>query len=212
MAILMNRLISNILFFVFAICSVNAMAGEKRWDKRTHFQHEGWERLKPKTFDYHFAGGMGNSAFGVGWQYGKRDQVSTDVLIGFLTANSADDFRFTLTVKETYIPWSIRFCDQWSFEPLGCGIYFTTVSGEDFWGQEPNKYPNKYYGLSSRMRVSIFLSQGFTFYTKNRKFPGISGFYELGTNDLYLVSRATNKYIKPKDYLRFSFGLKLMFR
>jgi hypothetical protein len=37
----------------------------------------------------------------------------------------------------------------------------------------------------------------------------VSLFYELSTCDLYLVSAATNSYLKPKDYLSLSFGLKL---
>ena len=34
-------------------------------------------------------------------------------------------------------------------------------------------------------------------------------FYEISTCDLYIVSAFTNKYLKPKDYLSLSFGVKL---
>ena len=34
---------------------------------------------------------------------------------------------------------------------------------------------------------------------------------DIRKNDLYLASAFTNKYLKPKDYLRLSFGLKLQF-
>ena len=37
----------------------------------------------------------------------------------------------------------------------------------------------------------------------------ITFFYEISTCDLYVVSAFTNKYLKPKDYLSLSFGIKL---
>lgn len=35
--------------------------------------------------------------------------------------------------------------------------------------------------------------------------------YEISTCDMLLISRATNRYLKPKDYLSLSFGLKIQF-
>lgn len=37
----------------------------------------------------------------------------------------------------------------------------------------------------------------------------ISLFYEISTCDLYVISAFTNKYLKPKDYLSLSFGIKM---
>jgi len=34
---------------------------------------------------------------------------------------------------------------------------------------------------------------------------------ELTTCDMLLISKATNRYLKPKDYLSLSFGLKIQF-
>jgi hypothetical protein len=36
----------------------------------------------------------------------------------------------------------------------------------------------------------------------------VTAFYELSSCDLYVVSAVTNRYLKPTDYLRLSFGLK----
>ena len=81
----------------------------KRWDKRIHLRYEGWERMKPTHVKMQYAGGMGVLSTGVGWDYGKRRQWETDVLLGYLPAKYASDFLLTLTVKQNYIPWSMSF-------------------------------------------------------------------------------------------------------
>lgn len=211
----MKRLIFSILIFVITLIPVTVTAkdkAEKKWDKRERVKYEGWERIKPKTFNYQFAGGMGVSALGIGWQYGKRDQASTDLMIGFLPKKFSERFRLTFTLKETYTTWSIRFCDAVSFEPFYCGLYITTITGGDFWGREPDRYPNKYYNFATRLRVTAFIGESITFYTKWKQFPNITAFYELSTTDLGLVSSVTNSCLRPRDYMRLSFGLKVAFR
>ena len=44
---------------------------ERRRDHRVHLRYDGWERLRPTTVKYQFAGGMGVSSVGVGWDYGR---------------------------------------------------------------------------------------------------------------------------------------------
>ncbi len=181
----------------------------RRWDKRQAWRYSGWERMKPKNATWQFAGGMGMMSLGAGWEYGKRNQWNTDILIGFLPKKFSDKLRFTFTLKQTYTPWSIRFCNALSYEPLETGIYINTINGEKFWGREPGKYPNRYYNFSSKMRFSVFLGQSFTYYTGNDKLKHLTFFYELNTNELYILSKATNRTVKMKDILRISFGLRL---
>lgn len=92
-----------------------------------------------------------------------------------------------------------------------CGLYFNTVFGEEFWVNEPDRYPKGYYGFSSKVRTHIFLGQRVTLQVPPQfrvMAKQITFFYELSTCDLYLVSAFTNSYLKPKDYLCLSFGLK----
>lgn len=182
----------------------------RRWDKRVNWRYEGWERLKPKNAKVQYAGGMGFLSLGAGWEYGNRNQWNSDFFVGFLPKQFSDELHFTFTIKQTYTPWSMRFCDWLSYEPLTCGLYFTTISGEDFWQREPCKYPNRYYNFSSKLRTSIFLGQSITFYQKRFSWMrNISFFYEIGTNELYIISKATNKTVRMGDILRLSFGLKM---
>lgn len=122
--------------------SIAPAVKERRWDKREHLRYERWERLKPTHMKWQYAGGMGLNSVGVGWDYGRRCQWETDFLVGFLPAKYAEKFRLTFTVKQNYIPWSICFKEHWMAEPFYCGLYITTIAGDEFWKKEPGRYPN----------------------------------------------------------------------
>lgn len=181
------------------------------YDKRIHRYRRAWEALIPTHTKLQYAGGMGLLSWGIGWDYGKKGQWETDLLIGFIPRYSSQHFKMTMTLKQNYIPWSIWLGDNFSLEPLTTGLYFNTVFSDDFWTSEPDRYPRGYYGFSTRIRTHIFLGQRIRFDVpeRYRKFSrSITAFYELSTCDLYVVSAFNNSHLKPDDYLRLSFGLK----
>lgn len=182
---------------------------QRRWDKRQHLRYAGWERIKPTHFKMQYAGGMGVLSTGFGWDYGKRCQWETDIFMGYLPRKYAKKYRLTFTFKQNYIPWSMSFDEHWNLEPFYCGLYFTTIAGEEFWSKEPGRYPNKYYNFSTKIRPSIFIGQRMGFNPQHRLVKNIQLFYEVGTNELYLISKVTNKELTFKDVLRFSFGFKV---
>ena len=110
------------------------------------------------------------------------------------------------------MPWSLELGKGFSTEPLSCGLYFNTVFGDQFWVHEPDRYPKGYYGFSSRIRSHIFLGQRLNYdIDPQRRYTAksITVFYELSTCDFHLISAVTNRYLRPKDYLSLSFGIKL---
>ena len=116
-----------------------------------------------------------------------------------------------MTLKQNYMPWSISLGQDFAVEPLACGMYLNTVFGGEFWAHEPDRYPKGYYGFSSKIRIHVFLGQRLTYNIPPRWRLGaraVTFFYEISTCDLYVVSAFLNKYLKPKDYLSLSFGLK----
>lgn len=200
----------------FLLCSIpvqavscDSISGKYRWDKRVHLKYKGWKRLKPTHAKWQYAGGMGLSSLGMGWDYGKRRQWETDFLIGYLPAKYADGFRLTFTVKQNYIPWSITFAERWIAEPFYTGLYITTIAGEEFWKQEPGRYPNRYYNFSTKLRPYIFIGQRLGIDIPHPLFRNVSAFYEISTCEMYLISKVTNKSLTMKDILRISFGIKL---
>lgn len=182
-----------------------------KYDKRIHRFRKGWNSLIPTHNKIQFAGNMGMFSFGTGWNYGQRDQWETDILWGFIPKHDSHRTKLTMTLKQNYIPWSLDLKKGFSVEPLSCGFYFNTVFGHEFWVQEPGRYPNGYYGFSSKIRTHIFLGHRLTYdIDEKRRFfaKSVTFFYELSTCDLLLISRATNRYLRARDYLSLSFGLK----
>ncbi len=183
------------------------------YDRRVHRYRRRWAALIPTHSKLQFAGNMGLLSAGFGWDYGRRNQWETDLLFGFVPKYDSSRAKATFTLKQNYIPWSLQIKEsRFSAEPLTCGIYLNTVFGDEFWTSEPDRYPKGYYGFSSKVRIHAFLGQRITYdIDPKRRFTAkaITLFYELSTCDLYLISAVTNRYLRPRDYLSLSFGLKV---
>lgn len=181
---------------------------ERRWDLRSDRGYTGWKRLIPTRVNIQYAGGMGMFSAGVGWEYGRRGQWATDLYAGFIPAAYIDHTYATTTLKQSYTPWSIRCTDRLSIEPFMCGIYFNTIIADEFWLREPSRYPKGYYGFSTKLRAHIFIGQTYRFHLHgDGALRDISLFWEANTCDLYLVSRFTNRYLSPGDYIGLSVGI-----
>jgi len=200
-------LILGIIIFV----SSGTLAAQNGYERRVEKYRSQWDKLIPTHQKIQYAGGMGLISLGVGWDYGKNDQWETDVFLGFLPKYSTKENKITFTVKQNFIPWDNRINKLFSYEPLACGLYINTIFNGDFWVSEPDKYPNGYYSFSTKMRFNIFLGQRITLHLPpDKRFfsRSVTAFYEISSNDLYLVSAFGNSSLKPTDYLRLSFGLK----
>ena len=172
----------------------------------------GWGKLIPKYGKLQFAGNMGFLSIGGGYDYGVNRQWETDIFLGFLPHYSTAKNKVTLTAKQNYIPWKVDINNRWMVEPLTTGMYVNTIFNDDFWISEPDKYPNSYYAFSTRIRFNAFLGQRITYKFKpetHKYFKSITAFYEVSTNDINVLSAFNNSYLKPKDYLALSVGIKV---
>lgn len=209
---IINRLLCAVAIICLLPLPLSAQESPNRYDRRVHRYRKHWEALIPTHTKIQFAGNMGLISLGTGWDYGKHNQWETDLFFGVLPKYESQRTKFTFTLKQNYMPWSLDMWKRFSVEPLSCGMYLNTVFGEEFWVREPDRYPKGYYGFSSKVRIHVFLGQRITYdIDPKRRFTAkaITFFYELSTCDLYLISAFTNKYLKPKDYLSLSFGIKL---
>lgn len=186
-----------------------ALSRQERWEGS---YRERWNRLIPRYAKLQFAGGMGVISAGVGWDYGRKRQWETDVLIGLLPRFSSANASATFTLKQNYIPWKLPVSGRWSVEPLATGLYVNKLTARNFWGREPEKYGGPYYRFATNMRVSVFLGQRVTYsFSNSRRRKSVTAFYEISSNDLYLVSAFTNRSLGLDDILVLSFGLKFQF-
>ena len=184
-----------------------------RYERRMKRYRSVWQSLQPSQFIMQNAGNMGLLSFGLGWNYGKRNQWETHLLFGWIPKYKGHSVRMTMTLKETYIPWNKRLGEEWRLEPLTVGLYANTVFGKAFWRSQPSRYPDKYYQfLSTRVRLNVFLGQRITVIVPNnkRKFvKSMTAFYELSTCDLYIRCMFQDSSVKLKDIVGLSLGLKM---
>ena len=186
------------------------LMGQDKYEKRVERYTSTWQRVIPRYTKIQFAGSMGMLSLGTGWNY-YRNHWETDLLLGLVPRNADRHAMVTFTLKQNYYPWNLQLRKNLSFEPLSCGVYINTLLDKDFWGKQPDKYPQGYYWFSTRVRFHAFVGERFTLQLNPDKswHKSISFFYELSTCDLYLINAIGNHYLKPKDYLSLSFGLKM---
>lgn len=186
-----------------------------KYQKNIAKYKKSWNRLIPTYGKTQYAGSMGFLSMGVGWDSGKNRQWETDIFIGFVPKYSSRKNKLTFTIRQNFIPWNMKLKNEnFSIDPLACGIYVTTLFGNDYWTSDPDRYPRGYYTISTRFRINAYLGQRFTFHIpgpKRKKFKSLTFYYEISSNDVYIMSAASNSYLKPKDYLHLSFGLKALY-
>lgn len=190
----------------------DTFAVSTKYDRIVHRYQNQWQKLIPTHTALQYAGSIGFLSAGVGWDYGKHDQWETTLLLGYLPKYNSGKGKITFTVKQNFTPWSLSVKPTLSVEPLTCGLFFNTIFDDEFWVEEPDRYPKGYYGFSTRVRTHIFVGQRLTHYfnNRNKRRKSITAYYEFNTCDLYIVSLFTNPdYLSLKDILSLSFGVKV---
>lgn len=182
-----------------------------RYDKNRQQLMKRWKRLIPTQASLQYAGSIGLMSAGWGWHYGKGQHWETDILIGVVPRYHTEKFHTTFTIKQRYVPWHCMVSHRWTIEPLTVGVFFNTISGDDFWRSLPDKYPKHYYGFSTKVRANIFWGQRLRYNiprSKRLAHQAVSFYYELSSCDLYIVSKATNKEYPWQETLSLALGLR----
>lgn len=159
----MKKFFSNLLLILFSIYPLKLLA-QTETDHTNERLLTAWQKMIPRYTKIQFAGGMGLLSAGVGWNYGHNKSWETEVLWGFVPSFSNDRTKLTMTLRENYVPWSVRLGKGWSLQPLSCGIYINTIFDGNLWIKEPEKYPNGYYWFSTKIRTHVQLGQRISFY------------------------------------------------
>ncbi|AHJ99754.1 hypothetical protein Hsw_4159 [Hymenobacter swuensis DY53] len=155
-------------------------------------------------------GGLGMVAGGAGFTL--KDRLELDILVGYVPEKYAGSALSLASAKLLYSPWTLPIKDKWSVKPLTVGGYFSYTHGT-INDEEPNQYTKGYYWFSTDTRIGALLGSRLSYAlppTASGYARNLSAFYELGTNDLYILSYAQNrKSLSPADILVLSLGLKL---
>lgn len=184
------------------------------YDRRVMNYRKHWDVFIPTSGVIQVCGNMGIVSMGIGWAYGKRRQWETQLLLGYIPKFDSDDEKWTLTLKQNFIPWKKPMGKGWTFEPLECSLYFNTVFGHDFWAKQPTKYESGYYPFSTRIRPNLAFGERFKYdipHNKRKRIKSITFFYELGTNEIYALRFFRNGNAGFWDVFGLSLGVKVQY-
>lgn len=160
------------------------------------------------------AGGMGMMALGAGYDFW-RNRGEADLLVGLVPKKYAGSTLSVGTAKFLYTPFTVPLGEKLQLRPLTVGLYLSythgTINDED-----RGQYTKGYYWFSSDTRFGPLLGGRLTYLqpSSSQRTLGqrISAYYELGTNDLYLISYYLNtQALSPADILTLGLGLKVDF-
>lgn len=205
------RIILTLLIATLPLCSHAKMSR----DSVRYVVKKKVSKLIPRTFAAQYAGSIGTVSAGLEWNFGKRDQWGVSILVGYLSAFDSGREKVTMTLKHRYTPWEFHINERLTLRPLDCGIFINSIFSHQFWSQEPDKYPEGYYGFATRIRMNIFTGSTLRINIPERYSRAIKTvdlYYELSTSDLKVCSYFPNMdYLKLKDMFSLGFGMKLNF-
>lgn len=225
-----SRYVISIMFLLLTTTALSAQnhtvvedEDSEVYRHHVEWRQRHWASLIPNQFVVQNAGNMGLLSAGVGWGYA-HGHWETHLLWGYIPKHQSTRGKLTMTLKENYIPWSLRLSAPqdastdylkrgWTLNPLTASIYVNTVYGHEFWKSQPGRYPDKYYEfMSTKFRLNIAFGQRITWdIPRNRRkyAKSISLFYEVSSCDLYIRAKFQDSNIPLKDIIGLSIGVKL---
>jgi hypothetical protein len=140
-------------------------------------------------------GGLGMVTGGAGYAFAKN-RVETDVLLGYVPKRYAGSALSLASLKLMYSPFRLPLGDKIQVLPLTVGAYFSYTHGtinDEIRGQ----YSEDYYWFSTDTRYGVLAGGRLTYLAAPVAATGqarkVSGYYEIGSNDLYMASYLTNR-------------------
>lgn len=195
-----------------AVAKAGSADSASRYDNRTNKYMKFWRAIVPRRIVAQYAGGIGLFSVGLGWVYGPRQMFDTDFMLGYVPAYDTNRGKLTITLRESCSPFSFKVWRGISCRPLSFSIYINAITGHEFWTSEPTRYPHKYYGFSTGLRLGASLGQRLVINVPSkmrRSFREIVLYYDFNACDLGIASAATNKRLSLWDVVNVSAGVKL---
>jgi hypothetical protein len=167
----------------------------------------------PSRLLVHTAGGQGVAAVGAGWS-AYRNRLALETLAGYLPKQLSITPMGIFTAKITYTPWQLALkATPWRVQPFTVGGVVSYSASRGLTTTRGSKYDDDYYWWSSHTRVGGFVgsSVGYAFKPNKRGHPrSAMAYYELGSNDLYLLSWTTSGGALPfHNVLTLGFGVRM---
>ncbi|HEX8349126.1 MAG TPA: hypothetical protein VF598_04125 [Hymenobacter sp.] len=170
-------------------------------------------RRGPFFLTVQIGGGQGVVAVGAGcWL--AHQKLEPEVLVGYVPLSIGGRPMAIFTFKTTYTPYSPNLGTNLQVSPVSLGAFVNYTTGEQFFltNNSAGRYPKGYYWWSSAIRVGALVGARVTHEASRLGLNGLPRrttlYGELSTNDLYLVSKVTNKSVSLPDILTLGLGVK----
>lgn len=189
-------------YFVLLVILYTLPATLAAQDSVSLKRHHKW--YIPDSFVLQYAGSIGFLSAGGGYDIFHK-KASVDLLFGYLPGTIGGHDLETITLKFTASPWKIR-AGKTTIYPFSTGTYFTYTMGGRYSSDLPSWYPDGYYWWSEAVRANIFIGGK----VRHKIHDSVwEGYYEIGTNELKLVSYAQNTgYLTVWDILHAGVGMR----
>jgi hypothetical protein len=165
------------VIFILIILGGTSVSGQQR-------KH--W--TSPDHLTLQFAGSIGYLSGGVGYNIFKGN-ARTSFHFGHVPKSVGGPLNI-FAGKLIFVPRSYKLSERTTVNPFDAGIMVSYHLGDDFRSTWPeHRYPEHYYWWQTSFRLHLNLESSITLkLNEHTTFKAITGYLELNTNDLYLVS------------------------
>jgi hypothetical protein len=172
--------------------------------------------LIPDAVLAQYAGSIGFINAGISYNLFKNKKGSLDLLYGYIPENKGGAFS-TVSTKFNYRPFVIKSGKNLIFYPINPGAFISYTVNKDFdltWDR--GQYPKGYYYWSEALRFHLAFSSEVKIKTpalfKNEQLKSVSLYYEINTNDVYLINYVQNKrYLDITGIFKAGLGIRANF-
>lgn len=173
-------------------------------------------RYRPRHVLLQTGGGVGMLSVGGGLSFARR-HLDVDGLLGYVPARHAGKALTIVSLKLKYAPWRLPLGKPGgalALTPLAVGLYGSHTFGILNPGTD-GRYPDGYYWFSRTTRIGPVLGSSLSYAlpaAPNGRARRLAAYYELATNELYLISYYQNRRaLSLTDIATLALGLKLEF-
>jgi hypothetical protein len=169
------------------------------------------KNLLPDYTSTQYAGSTGWMSVGAAYNLFKH-RARVGFHYGFVPEKKGGKLHI-LSTSLFFKPYMLHASNKIDINPLDIGVKASYHFGDQFFMNLPSKYPDGYYWWKSALRLHLATETSVTYRLKNAgRIKSVTGFLELNSNDLYLVSYVLNfKSLSLSDIIKAGVGLRIGF-
>jgi hypothetical protein len=186
---------------IWWLLCLGLMAGARDTSRR--------HKLLPDHVKVQFAGGIGFTSIGVGYQ-SRSEKLEGDLYYGYVPRSVGGVQIHALSGKVTWYPLKKVGWRSFELRPLSVGGLVSYTFGKQYFLFSPENYPFSYYDFPTALHGGAFVGGRIDKAIGGGRKVGL--YYELGSNDREIISYLNNREsLNLTDILNLAIGIKTSF-